>query len=155
SAWFGAREAGYQPEWGHGPFVYMLGHMEQPALFNAVNFSWTYYALENVTIASAGLSTLVCPSDPAAAEGEDLHPWFYDESLRPAGARQRVTSYGGNAGVSNVYMGPWVPALFQLEQAHATGTIYIHSARSLASITDGTSTTMLFNERDWSFIKAQ
>ena len=24
SAWFGAREAGYLPEWGHGPFVPLL-----------------------------------------------------------------------------------------------------------------------------------
>src|SRR5262249_8276531 len=34
------------------------------------------------------------------------------------------------------------------------GTIYTHSAVSLAAITDGTSTTMLFSERDWSTLKA-
>src|SRR5437868_1837894 len=36
SAWFGARETGFLPEWGHGPFVYMLGHMEGTAIYNSV-----------------------------------------------------------------------------------------------------------------------
>jgi prepilin-type N-terminal cleavage/methylation domain-containing protein/prepilin-type processing-associated H-X9-DG protein len=154
STWFGKPETDYHPIWGHGPFVYMLDLLEQPALFHAVNFSGSHFDPRNVTIASTRLETLLCPSDPVAADGEDLHPLFY-ESFRPPGARQMVTSYMANSGVSAVYEPPWYPSLFLLEQAHATGTIYSHSAVRLTSITDGTSNTMLFSERDWSSIKAQ
>src|SRR5215468_9312570 len=52
SAYFGGPATGYLPEWGHGPFVYMLRYLEQPALFDAVNFSRAHYDVANVTIAS-------------------------------------------------------------------------------------------------------
>ena len=152
SALFGAPRPAICRKWGHGPFVPMLNYLEQPAVFNAVNFAWPHYHPENVTIASTGLSTLVCPSDPAAADGEDLHPLLYG-SFRPPGGRQMMTSYVGNAGVLAVWVAPWDPGLFQLEQAHATGTIYNHSNIKLSDIPDGTSTTMLFSERDWSTLK--
>lgn len=152
SAWFGKPETGYQPAYGHGPFVYMLDYLEQQALYNAVNFSHWHSNPENMTIAITRLDGLLCPSDPAAAAGEDLHPWY--GSSRPVGARQMLTNYVGNAGVMSVWTGPWDPALFRLEQAHATGTIYTHSALRLASITDGTSSTMLFSEREWSTLEA-
>ena len=74
SALFGGPESNYSPEWGHGPFVYMLEHFEQQALFHAVNFCRPHYDPQNVTIAGTSLETLLCPSDPVAAEGEDLHP---------------------------------------------------------------------------------
>src|SRR5262249_33635347 len=90
SAWWGKPETGYQPWGGHGPFVYLLNYLDQSSLFNAVNFARAHYHPENITIASTGLLTLVCPSDPAAADGEDLHPGLYG-SFRPPGARQMVT----------------------------------------------------------------
>jgi prepilin-type N-terminal cleavage/methylation domain-containing protein/prepilin-type processing-associated H-X9-DG protein len=152
SALFGGPGTDYIPEWGHGPFVYMLDHLEQQALFHAVNFSLSHYAPQNITIAGTRLETLQCPSDPVAAEGEDLHPWFYQQ-YRPPGARQTLTSYAGNSGVAGVIFPPWDPPTFRLEHDHATGTIYSHSAIKLADIPDGTSNTIIFSERDCSLIK--
>ena len=39
----------------------MLPYMEQPAIFNAVNFDWNVYAGENVTIAGIGISVPLVP----------------------------------------------------------------------------------------------
>src|SRR5262249_38317475 len=81
----------------------------QPGLFDAVNLSRAHYDVANVTIARAAPSTLVCPSDPDAGWGEDLHPMLY-RSFRPPGARQMITSYAANAGVMAVLLRPWGPA---------------------------------------------
>jgi len=149
SSLFGTRETDYLPEWGHGPFVAMLNYLEQQPLFNAVNFGVEHYQPQNITIAGVRLNTLVCPTDPAASEGEELRIGSY----RPPGARQTWTSYAGNAGVASVIFPPWNPQNFQLERQHANGTIYIHSAVRPAQITDGASNTMIFSERSCSLIK--
>jgi prepilin-type N-terminal cleavage/methylation domain-containing protein/prepilin-type processing-associated H-X9-DG protein len=151
SAWWGAPENDYWPGYGHGPFVYMLNYLEQPALFDAVNFSMAHFEPENVTIAGVRLASLVCPSDPVANSGE---PLVFGPYL-PEGARQALTSYAGNSGVSAVYYTPWNLQGYRLEQAHATGTIYQESAVRLVSITDGTSNTMLIGERSCTLIKAR
>src|SRR5262249_7942632 len=119
---------------------------------NSVNFAYAHYGPANITIAGAGLSSLVCPSDPVATEGEDLHPWLYWD-FRPPGSRQLLTRYAGNSGILGVWVAPWDPIPFQIEQAHATGVIYTHSAKSIAAIKDGASNTMLFSEHDCSFLK--
>jgi prepilin-type N-terminal cleavage/methylation domain-containing protein/prepilin-type processing-associated H-X9-DG protein len=157
SAWFGNQGPWGAPQYGHGPFVYMLNDLEQTALFNAVNFSRSHYHPENTTVAGTGFPTLWCPSDPDVYEedkGADPRYLFYQDGTLPSpGYKQMVTSYAGNAGVYPTLYGPGWPVQFQIEQANATGTINIHSAVRLASITDGTSTTMLFSERDWSTLK--
>jgi len=160
SSWCGNRGRGPfgEPGYGHSAFAYMLNYLEQPALFDAQNFSWGHYGSENSTVAGTLIKTLVCPSDPAAYDGDDnAEPRFLfyaSGSLPPPGFKPMVTSYAANSGVFGVFYCPDWPTQYQQERTTATGTIYLHSNISLTSITDGTSNTMLFSERDWGTLKA-
>jgi prepilin-type N-terminal cleavage/methylation domain-containing protein/prepilin-type processing-associated H-X9-DG protein len=160
SSWCGNRGRGLfgEPGYGHSQFAYMLNYLEQSALFDAQNFSWGHYGSENSTVAGTLLNTLVCPSDPEAYQGDELagpqYLFYASGSLPPPGFKPMVTSYAANSGVFGVFYCPEWTTQYQQERATATGTIYLHSAISLASITDGTSNTMLFSEHDWGTLKA-
>jgi prepilin-type processing-associated H-X9-DG protein len=138
---------------GLGAFTRMLGQMEQPALFNAVNFSTSSFHPSNVTVAAAAVAVLWCPSEAAGPLDEPLDPGSY--TYVPAGARQAHTSYAGCSGVAPVQLPPCVlpDSLIKAEEAAANGLIYRNSATRLAMITDGTSNTMLFSEHAWSTLK--
>lgn len=140
------------PYYGFGPIVYITPFMEQQAAFNTVNFARSFYTVANATIARTGISALWCPSDPKAASGEALDTTnFYVGS---AAGTQVVTNYAGNSGTwliqqslcLNLSSGA-TAADYALEQSSANGTVFMTSAVPLASITDGTSNTMLFSER--------
>jgi prepilin-type N-terminal cleavage/methylation domain-containing protein/prepilin-type processing-associated H-X9-DG protein len=120
---------------------------EQGAVFNAFNFSsLSYYSAQNDTVSAAKLSVLWCPSDPTIADGNGIYTspgpggWNYTYGL---------TSYRG-------ICGPWyqpvrnligiTPSNYSLLAANALGVIYHGSAVSIASITDGTSNTMMLSE---------
>ncbi len=142
---FGSAATNYTPWYGFGPFVPILPYMEQNQVYNAVNFTQSFSASANETIAVTQVSALLCPSDPIAAKGEPLDPLFY--VYVPAGAQQRVTTYAGNSGLFFVYATPNATTQFQSEQAVASGVLYYQSNISLAGVVDGTSNTMLFSER--------
>ena len=57
------------PNWctSQSPFVSMLAQLEQPALFNAMNFNRNMYSIANSTIYATGLSVLWCPATPPSA----------------------------------------------------------------------------------------
>ena len=71
-------------------FVSMLPYMEQPAVFNAVNFDWNVYAGENVTIAGIGISSLWCPSDASVWSMLPADPTNYPGA--PAGTWNQAYS---------------------------------------------------------------
>ena len=130
--------------WNFGVLVSMLPHLEQPAVFNAVNFDWNVYAGTNVTIAGIGLSAFWCPSDAAISVLTPADPTKYPDA--PAGDwKQAYSSYGG-------LVGAWSLRLhidnktFALRKANMTGVIYAHSSTRLSEITDGTSNTVMFGE---------
>src|SRR3954453_16522761 len=51
-------------EWtNHSAFVALLPYIEQPPLYNAVNFNMNMACAPNNTIGAHGLSVLWCPSD--------------------------------------------------------------------------------------------
>jgi prepilin-type processing-associated H-X9-DG protein len=131
----------------------MLGHLEQQALYNAVNFSTDSFHESNVTVAATAVAVLWCPSEAAGPLDESLSRDFY--TYIPAGARQAHTSYAGCSGVAPVYLPPCVlpDRLIKAEEAAANGLFYRNSATRLAMITDGTSNTMMFAERAWSTVK--
>jgi prepilin-type N-terminal cleavage/methylation domain-containing protein/prepilin-type processing-associated H-X9-DG protein len=136
-----------------GPFVRMLGALEQQPLFNAVNFeAGLYQAPPNVTIAGVALSVLWCPSDANIPQGEPLATPFY--SYAPPGSRQVHSSYAGNSGLWQTLVlqcnpPDWIAA----DQSSAKGLIYFNSKVRLADVIDGTSNTVLFGERGWSYLK--
>src|SRR5262249_18031295 len=158
SSWCSFQGPAGDPRYGHSVFAYMLNYLEQPAVFDAQNFTWGHYGSENSTVAGTLINALVCPSDPEASEGDELagpqYLFYASGSLPPSGFKPMVTSYAANSGVFGVFYCPEWTTQYQQERTTATGTIYLHSAISLASITDGTSNTMLFSEHDWSTLKA-
>jgi prepilin-type N-terminal cleavage/methylation domain-containing protein/prepilin-type processing-associated H-X9-DG protein len=137
-----------RPFYGFGPIVYLAPFMEQQSAFNTVNFAYSFYNAQNMTVAGIGLSAMWCPSDGKVSNGEALDGNFY--FFAPAGSRQAVSSYAGNSGTWLIQQSACTaPSAtdFQLEQSSANGTIYGTSNVKLAAITDGTSNTMLFSER--------
>ena len=136
-------------------FVRMLPFFEQSPMYNATNFNLTSSDPANITIAGVQVTTLVCPSDPknepvpfpaTRTSPKGVSPGWSWNSIYPIPAgnwQQAFTSYAGNAGTftfgfSNL-MPPAVLGKFN-------GVIYNDSAVRIASITDGTSNTLIFGE---------
>ena len=151
------------PRGGFGPWIPILPYMDQAPVFDAFNFSHNYCGSANYSYAGIGISTLWCPSDPLVANGEPVNVGLYtlEGNPPPTNPRQTIASYAGNAGMWFVqnypcnFAGATTPnPHFAIEQSLATGTMYYHSCTRIASITDGTSNTMLFSERPWGLIRS-
>jgi len=128
-----------------GVFVRMLPYFEQSALFNAYNTSTDVTHPSNITIAGVSIGALWCPSDAAITDKVNLSgpdpfgftpnlggEWNY--VLPPGSWYQTQTSYG-------CMTGPIVHLA-----TGALGIIYDIGTTKIASVTDGTSNTMLFSE---------
>ena len=111
--------------------------VEQIQLFNAMNFNCNVYDFQNTTINAIGMSVLWCPSDPGVADPQ-LQPYVLP-SQTPS-MNMRYSSYAGMAGPYFTY--PFSTVSGQNMQ----GVFYAYSATKLATITDGTSNTIMFNE---------
>jgi prepilin-type N-terminal cleavage/methylation domain-containing protein/prepilin-type processing-associated H-X9-DG protein len=150
-----------RPKYGFGPFIPILPYLEQQQVFNVFNFTNSYYRAPNTSFAGIVISALLCPSDGLVANGEPINQQFYTADGNPVPTnKQAVTSYAGNAGMWLIQNGPCdnagsgkVNPDFPLEQGVATGTIYAYSCVRIASITDGTSNTMLFSERPYGLME--
>ena len=133
-------------------FVRLLPYFEQGPLYNATNFvvdSASHPA--NITLAVVGMSTLWCPSAPDAELTYDLsvvvpgnsygytYGWQHRYVLPPGHWFQRFSNYRGSGAIGN---------------AANLGTMsFSASPIRLASITDGTSNTMLLSESTLSWAK--
>ena len=133
-------------------FVSMLGAMEQNQLYNAMNFSRSIYSGPNSTVYAAGLATLWCPSDgQIAGKRNSFGPYGDNPNLIVA-----YTSYVGCNGTWHpeiLYQcGVYLPnnmsscAQYQLIENNQNG-VYHFTPSKIASITDGTSNTMLYSEK--------
>jgi prepilin-type N-terminal cleavage/methylation domain-containing protein/prepilin-type processing-associated H-X9-DG protein len=141
-------------------FVAMLGQFDQQPLYNAMNFSRSIYAAANSTIYANGLSSLWCPSD-----GQII------------GKRSSFGAYPGYGGETNPNLtvaytsyaccaGTWYPEVltfgddfvqfptridsvphFQAINNNMNGIFRYAVPSTIASITDGTSNTMLYSEK--------
>jgi prepilin-type N-terminal cleavage/methylation domain-containing protein/prepilin-type processing-associated H-X9-DG protein len=141
--------------WMHGCLIGLCPFMEQSNVYNAFNSSLRYYEFpDNDTVMAAKISTLWCPSDPDIQQGNNYFtqnaPWDL-----PAFAPPRspfyvgLTNYRANAGPwPNPPRGvnPQTDPNFAAAKANALGVIFMTSATTIASITDGTSNTFLFGE---------
>jgi prepilin-type N-terminal cleavage/methylation domain-containing protein/prepilin-type processing-associated H-X9-DG protein len=148
------------PHWSSYPenfsvFVRMANFFEQTAIYNAVNFNLCSSGPENITVAGARISSLICPSDtqndtiafPATqSSGAGVSPgWSFNEiyPLPPGNWTQAFSSYAGNAGTWTFgFNNQMNPAPLQ----YYTGVIYNDSSVKIAQVTDGTSNTMIFGE---------
>jgi prepilin-type processing-associated H-X9-DG protein len=136
----------------------MLPYQEQSPVYNSVNFSVIVFMPANNTLAGVGISTLMCPSDFAAANktvsqyyGNDNDP--QDVTSQGVVYYQQYTSYCGNAGTyDNVVIS--TSPYYQQQLSSMNGVIYQESATTVAAITDGLSQTMIFGERAHSVLKS-
>jgi len=128
---------------GLGVFVRLAPFFERQSLFDAANFSVQAITYANGTVASTGVSTLWCPSDPSAAES-----YLNDHNVGAptgSGILQHHTSYGGCQGLWFLDILPTNPTYAE-QRANVNGVTLICSTVRLGDITDGTSATVLFAE---------
>jgi len=122
----------------HSILVRLLPYIEQAQLYNAFNANVHYSDPPNSTVQITGLSAIWCPSDGKVNQ--------LDKSNFSWG--MRFTSYKGNSGSwfsPGRYQDPSNPAFGTL-MGQANGIFYFYSRVTIASITDGTSNTMLMSE---------
>ena len=139
---------GYGYPYDFSVFIRLLPQLEQQAMFDATNFNLTGWNGENITVVSTALAVLVCPSDanppvPVAVANADGE---YFPGI-PSQGNWRVphTSYAGIAGPYLYWNLDLTPYTWQ-GQKTMLGVIYPLSSTSIASITDGTSNTIMFGE---------
>ena len=130
--------------------VLMLPYLEQGALANATNFNWTNYDYPNATIAGVQINSLQCPSDP-------WQPQLISSATTPNSKYsvqlRRGHRVGGNleAAIHQLRRLPgdlprYLPDQIPTEFAQFNGVISNDTSTKIASITDGTSNTLLFGE---------
>ena len=133
--------------------VDILPHLEQPALFNAVNISRLITGVENSTIFSVAVGVLACPSDPGALVREMNRNAFVDRGLTdPPGGRLRMafTSYSGCFGslATDAYPTPADRCLVDPRKiAQNNGCFHDRSPVTLASVSDGLGHTIFVAEK--------
>ncbi len=133
-----------------GPFnqdfsmkAYLLPHIEQGPLYNAINFSWSARAdvapanpSANTTVLLAQVAVFLCPSDPNPGIAGVVT--FAGMTLKPASA-----NYSNNLGGNRFYNGNRFDG-----PAYTLGTNnQINSVVGFATVTDGLSNTAIFSER--------
>ncbi len=106
----------------------MLPQLEQPNLYNALNFWLAYDQPANDTVRFSDVSAFICPSD----------------FLNPLKSRGAQTNYMADMGSWIVWQAASGP---NAGLAQPNGAFYGNSAVRFGSITDGLSNTSLFSER--------
>jgi prepilin-type N-terminal cleavage/methylation domain-containing protein/prepilin-type processing-associated H-X9-DG protein len=146
-------------------FVFISGFIEQTNVYNNVNFNVNMYDAVNTTISGIGLATLWCPSDGtinarhdfSAADGAALEavplPMYYSSYAGCTGTwflspRYDLPSSSVFAAAASQQNGTIVYAGYANPENTPSGVIsgYNRAPVSLASVTDGTSNTMVFSE---------
>ncbi|AMV38163.1 DUF1559 domain-containing protein [Planctomyces sp. SH-PL62] len=127
---------------GFSSLLRICPFLEQSAVFNAANFSQAFFMPENWTIPGVAISTFACPSDPSALKIEPL-------SFGPPTFNQAHSHYSGVVGPwhtnTGILFGPNGMEFDPQIPQYAKGVIILGNMTQ-ASITDGTSNTMLYAE---------
>jgi len=137
-----------------GPMPHLAPYMEQGQLYNAINFNQNIYYNVNLTVHPIGISTLWCPSDGTITDIQTLDgaTAFFEAVPTGSSARMAYSSYGG-------VVGPWLVNTWSIpgvgsgaRKTHSAikgnqlGMFNVCSNVRIASVTDGTSNTMIFGE---------
>ena len=134
---------------GWGQFGALLLFTEQTAMYSAINIGLGPYQLRNSTFPAIGITTLWCPSD-AAIQGLR----FFELSAGWDGTTIGIC-YTSYRGVCGTFMSsPNSQAIINAEQGVFPDTGFgpyqpgapVQGPVRIASITDGTSNTMMFGE---------
>jgi prepilin-type N-terminal cleavage/methylation domain-containing protein/prepilin-type processing-associated H-X9-DG protein len=143
---------------GFGGIARLLPFTEQSAVYNSINFSYCPYTFGNSTVVQTGLTNFWCPSDAMI-----VNLGYYENQPGWDGSSMvlRYSSYAGMIGtyciqgINGCDQRAAAPAELSLQNgamidtglptsAGGCGTI---SPRKIASITDGTSNTVMWAER--------
>ena len=151
-------------QFGFSCFVAIGPFLELGNLYNASNFNWSPYSPSNATVGTASVNTLNCPSDPANAvpvpftvAAPDYFGYGKTAPAQFQGASQGMTSYTGNSGPWNANGFNQAANPFTTDpglSAHEFGVIVDQGNIPIASVTDGTSNTMMFSEAGRGFLSA-
>ncbi|MGZ3381199.1 MAG: DUF1559 family PulG-like putative transporter [Isosphaeraceae bacterium] len=135
--------------------VGLAPYYEQAQVFNAYNFSLHVYDYGNQTVHGVGISTLWCPSDPKVSQATDLTTIFTSfQGPPPFPFLMHYNSYKGNSGTwfsPGNADNPGDPS-FSTLLSQSNGLISFFSRNSIASVTDGTSNTLLFAENAYGLL---
>jgi prepilin-type N-terminal cleavage/methylation domain-containing protein/prepilin-type processing-associated H-X9-DG protein len=138
---------GYGYPYDFSLFMRILPQVEQQPLYSAINFNLTAWNGENITVISTPLSVLSCPSDGTSAVPTSIAnaDGNYFPGIPQGNWVMPHSCYMGIAGPFVYWNLDLAPATWQLQQ-RMLGIFYPLSHTSIASITDGTSNTMMFSE---------
>jgi prepilin-type N-terminal cleavage/methylation domain-containing protein/prepilin-type processing-associated H-X9-DG protein len=140
--------------YGQSAQVAILPYFEQTSVANAYNFSMAVWQVSNYTIHAVGLSGLWCPSDASVPKTRTLvgvTGGYTPPQETPTGLPivQAMSNYVPCVGMWGDFYDPWSFDVLAAQDVMggAIGAITPQRATRLASITDGTSNTILYSER--------
>ena len=113
---------------GFGWGTAILPYVEQKPIFDAVNFGWPAWSIENATVCITPVGFYLCPSDDASQQGQ----------LDREGFRYAMSSYVACFGSGDMDFG---------DPEDRRGLFSRNSSTRFAGITDGLSQTLAAGER--------
>jgi prepilin-type N-terminal cleavage/methylation domain-containing protein/prepilin-type processing-associated H-X9-DG protein len=134
-------------------FVAMSQYFEQGNVYNAINFMVNMYTNQNTTVSAIGQTMLWCPSDSVITNLQFTYP---AGTITGTPLTMYYSSYAGCTGewfqwygltAANAAAGCACQFGTAYPDTQTNGVIYMLSNVSIASITDGTSNTILSSER--------
>ncbi len=131
-------ETDVSPGWGWASMI--LPQIDQAPLYNSINFNLPIPVAANTTSIKVTINVFLCPSD-AAVSG----PYAIQDGLGDTLAVVAPSSYAACAGDD-----PSDVAFGYNNLGVGRGLFFRNSNIRIASITDGTSQTVMIQERDWS-----
>ncbi|MHC5539736.1 DUF1559 family PulG-like putative transporter [Singulisphaera rosea] len=142
-------------QFGPSEFVHMTPFLEQSVVYNTINFQFSYACPANSTVGAVSLSMLLCPSDPTSSTKAQITADSYGLSASVT-LSQGYTHYFGNGG-------PWNANGFKVVggfgadptlSQYQLGVIVDQGNITIASVTDGTSNTLMFSENGHGYFTA-
>jgi len=122
----------------YGPMLPLTQYTEQIQIFNAMNFMTNVYDNNNLTVNSVGNAVLWCPSDAGVSDG-----YIYASGFTLGGGTNQKMTFSSYAGCAGSWLNNQFSATATSQQ---NGVYYAQSATKFATITDGTSNTIMFAE---------
>jgi prepilin-type N-terminal cleavage/methylation domain-containing protein len=136
--------------------VFVLGFLEQNAVYNAINQSLAIVGAENSTVHSIAVSTFACPSDPLAGWPRTLNANALSRYGVADPARMVFTSYAGMIGSRPVLAQPSMSSNCAVPSAliaQCDGVFNDLSPIRFASVSDGLSYTIFMAEKSVTLLR--